>query len=240
MKKLFLIFLFFNFLCIVAFSQDKNALPVITVKNINNKIIVSWVNDYTKTITILNIQRSYDSLKNYTTIGTVLSPQSRENGYADATAPYNKMFYKVFVAFEGGTYVITAPVRPVKDTTAIKENVTQKYPWIIDPNNIVIVPEVPPAKPGAPAIPALSTTVFAAKDNNVVIYLPQYANKKYSIKFFDERDKMIFELTKLKEEYLIIEKVNFIHTGSFRFDLYENGILTETNKFQIQKDLKKL
>ncbi len=240
MRKIVFCFLLFQFFCAAVFAQNKNALPVITVKNISNKIIVSWVNEYSKPVTTLNIQRSYDSLKNYTTIGTVLSPQSRENGYADATAPYNKMYYRVFVAFEGGSYVITNPVRPVRDSGSTDNNIAQKYPWMVDPSASA-VPVVPPViKPGAPAVPALSTTVFAARDNNVIIHLPHYDSKKYSIKFFDENDKMIFEISKLKEEYLIIEKVNFVHTGFFRFELYENGVLTETNKFQILKDLKKL
>ena len=209
-------------------------LPAITVKNINNKIVVSWVNDYLKPITALNIQRSYDSLKNYTTIGSVLSPQSKENGFADANAPYNKMYYRVFVAFEGGAYIITAPARPVKDIYGSEVLTQDKFPWSANRDSGIVYP------PGKSGITYPSSAVFTAKDNNIVIYLPESNVKKYSIKFFDETEKFLFELTKLKEEYLIIEKVNFVHTGWFRFELYENGIMVENNKFQIVKDLKKL
>ncbi len=209
-------------------------LPAITVKNINNKIVVSWVNDYLKPITALNIQRSYDSLKNYSTIGSVLSPQSKENGFADANAPYNKMYYRVFVAFEGGAYIITAPARPVKDIYGSEVLTQDKFPWSTNRDSGVVYP---PAKSG---ITYPSSTIFTAKDNNIVIYLPESNVKKYSIKFYDETEKFLFELTKLKEEYLIIEKVNFVHTGWFRFELFENGIMVENNKFQITKDAKKL
>lgn len=61
------------------------------------------------------IQRSYDSLKNYSTIGTVLNPQSIENGYPDINPPYNKMFYRLAITFEGGTYEIGTPSRPAKE-----------------------------------------------------------------------------------------------------------------------------
>jgi hypothetical protein len=236
MKKLLVFFVLMMCMCFYTRAQQQNALPAISVKNINNKIIVSWINDYTKTVTALNVQRSYDSLKNYTTIGSVLSPQSRENGYADANPPYNKMYYRVFAAFEGGTYIITNAVRPIKDTSGNANDITIKYPWMNDATDVPVVP----TKPGSPAVPLLSTTVFTAKDNNVIIHLPDYSNKKYTVKFYDENEKMIFELNKLKEEYLIIEKVNFRHTGNFRFELYENGLLIEKNKFQILKDLKKL
>ena len=113
MKSSFLLLVFVS-VSNILFAQDKS-LPFIQVKNLNNKIVVSWINNYDKPITALNIQRSYDSLQNFTTIGSVLSPQSRENGFADGNFPYNKMYYRVFVSFEGGSYIITAPARPVKE-----------------------------------------------------------------------------------------------------------------------------
>lgn len=233
MKQFFLLPLFF-ILSNILFAQDK-PLPFIQVKNLNNKIVVSWINDYTKPITALNIQRSYDSLQNYTTIGSVLSPQSRENGFADANFPYNKMYYRVFVSFEGGSYIITASARPVKEFYVADNALSEKYPWLVSNKDSGIV--FPPSKP---QITYPSNTIFTAKDNNIIIHLVNAETKKYSVKFFDETEKFLFELTKLKEEYLIIEKVNFVHTGWFRFELYENGLLIETNKFQILKEIKKL
>ena len=233
MKPFFLLPLFF-ILSNILFAQDK-PLPFIQVKNLNNKIVVSWINDYTKPITALNIQRSYDSLQNYTTIGSVLSPQSRENGFADANFPYNKMYYRVFVSFEGGSYIITASARPVKEFYAADNALSEKYPWLVSNRDSSIV--FPPSKP---EITYPSNTIFTAKDNNIIIHLVNAETKKYSAKFFDETEKFLFELTKLKEEYLIIEKVNFVHTGLFRFELYENGLLIENNKFQILREVKKL
>lgn len=203
-------------------------LPAITVKNYNNKIIVSWLNQLVKPIATLNIQRSYDSLKNFTTIGSVLSPQSRDNGFADANPPYNKMYYRVFIAFEGGSYIITPSSRPVKDTS-----ISANIGFLInglgrDTANM----------DGKSAY--YSSTVFTAKDNNVVIHLPGAAVKNYTVKFYDETEKFLFELTKLKEDYLIVEKVNFVHSGWFRFELFENGKQIEANIFQIQKDARKL
>ncbi len=234
MYKPFLVFFILISFANSSFAQER-PLPFIQVKNLNNKIIVSWVNDYNKPITALNVQRSYDSLKNYTTVGSVLSPQSRENGFTDVNFPYNKMYYRVFVSFEGGSYIITAPARPVKEAYINETPAVEKYPWVVADRDSGIV--YPPTKPG---ITYPSSTIFTAKDNNIIIHLENTDTKKYSVKFFDETEKFLFELTKLKEEYLIIEKVNFVHTGWFRFELYENGTLIENNKFQIAKDLKKL
>ena len=59
------------------------------------------------------------------------------------------------------------------------------------------------------------------------------------VKFYDENDQFLFELTKLKEEYLVVEKVNFVHAGWFHFEIFENGKSLEKNKFFIGKDAKK-
>lgn len=212
--------------------QAQQILPNITVKNIGGKIIVSWKNDYNLPAATINIQRSYDSLNNYTTIGNVLTPQNKENGYADANPPYNKMYYRLFIAFEGGSYIITKPVKPVKETiTGTDSTQIQRYPWQVNLFGDSSI-QVPPTA----AITYPSKRIFTAKDNAVVIHLPDAAVKKYSIKFFDELENMVFELTRLKDEYLIIEKVNFGHSGWFHFELYESGTLVEKNKLFIPKD----
>ncbi len=227
MKKLCSVFIFF----VCSFCvKAQETLPRITVVNVGGKIIVSWKNAYKNPPTTINIQRSYDSLKNYTTIGSVLTPQNAENGYADATAPYNKMYYRVFVAFEGGSYLLTDPVRPSKDTAT--SNTGVRYPWQVDPNNDPRL-QVPPE---GSTVNFPSKWVFTARDNNVIIHLPQVATKKYSAVFYDERGKNIFELTNLKEEYLIIEKVNFVRSGWYTFELFADGALVEKNKFFIPKD----
>ena len=50
------------------------------------------------------------------------------------------------------------------------------------------------------------------------------------------KSQTIFELTKITEDYLIIEKMNFLRSGWFKFEIYENDILLEKNKFNIPKD----
>ena len=238
MKKLFFLFLLLNFLGSGTRAQE--ILPGISVRNASGKIIVSWKNEYQKPVATINIQRSYDSLANYSTIGSVLNPQNKENGYADLTAPYNKMYYRVFIAFEGGSYIISTPVRPTKDTGAFAPQ-TVRYPWQVDPSadpNIT-VPPTSPANPNAPAVPVIaypSKWVFTARDNNVVIHLPDVEIKKYSVKFFDELDHELFELKNLKDDYLIIEKVNFKKSGWYHFELFESGRSVEKNRFFIGKD----
>jgi len=233
-KTVFILFILFSFSRQQAAAQD--TLPRLTVKNINNKIIVSWKMNYGANISTINIQRSKDSLRNFTTIGSVLEPMNRENGYVDYKATSPDMFYRVFVAFMGGTYLFTKSYKPVKDSitsnglSAIEEDkLLQSEKPTTDLN---------PVKPtvAKPYVYTPSKFIFTGKENSVIIQLPDAASNQYSVKFFDDKDKPVFEIGKVTEPYLIIEKVNFLHSGWFYFKLFDNGILKEKNQFYIPKE----
>lgn len=237
-------------LCVSFASNAQEILPKVSVFQLGDKVIVSWKNDYQQSVEALTIQRSYDSLKNFTTIGSVLNPQNKENGYADANPPYNRMYYRVFVTFEGGSYVFTPSVKPVKDSLSRGANSMVRYPWQLsappnEKNSIVSTPEpvfdLPPTNPALPTKPESGITfpskwIYTAKDNNVVLHLPEANSKKYKAVFYDELERKVFELTNLNEEYLIIEKVNFVRSGWYYFELFDNGKLIEKNKFFVPKD----
>ncbi len=233
----YLKFLYYIFCLTVATgAHAQKILPGITVKNFSGKIVVSWQNAFTTPVSNIFIQRSYDSLKNYTTIGTVLNPQNRENGYSDVNPPYTKMYYRVSISFEGGNYLVSLPERPVKEMpvennpdNTTKNDDVERYPWQSNPgkDSLVLI------APKKDEITYPSERIFTSKDNNIVIHLADAATKKYSAKFFNESDSLLFELTKLNDEYLILEKVNFVHAGWFHFEIYESGKLVEKNKFQI-------
>ena len=224
MQKLCFVFCFF---VVIAGGRSiaQDTLPKLTVKNISNKIIISWKTTYGANITAINIQRSSDSLKNFTTIGSVLEPNNRENGYVDSKAPGLNMFYRVFVAFEGGTYIFTKSYRPVIDTG--NTNSDNLQPDKTDTSKLlpVIIKGFIPSK-----------YIYTGKENNVIINLPNAGKRLYTIKFFDEKDRQVFEILKVAEPYFIIEKVNFSHSGWFYFKLFEDEILREKNQFYIPKE----
>jgi hypothetical protein len=220
MHKFFVVCIYLSVIA-TAQTMAQDTLPNIKVKNLSGRIIISWKNAYGAKISNINIQRSFDSLKNYTTIGAVLNPQNTENGFADVKPPYNKMYYRVFVAFEGGSYVYTRPHRPLKDTSKL----------VVKFADSASINESP-----KPTGYVASKRIYTGKDNNVVLNLPDALQKKYLVKFFDEEDNFMFEITKIAEPYLVLEKVNFIHSGWFFFELYENGNLIEKHKFFVPKD----
>lgn len=259
MPKLIFSTTFFLFLFCSKTNAQNDTLPLLSLKSVGTRVIVSWKQNYNKVVTTLNIQRSYDSLKNFRTIGEVLSPQSIENGFIDANPPYRKMYYRVFVAFEGGSYAYSKTYRATKDTSFNIAKVNQFptsmvgaiNPFQVTPSKETSIDGKLPVlviKPKnnnleldeKPKITYPSQRIYTLKDNNVLITLPNTSTIKYSIKFYTEYDKFLFEIKRVKEDNFIIEKVNFGRSGWYKFEVYENGELIETNKFQILKPVKGL
>jgi hypothetical protein len=81
-----------------------------------------------------------------------------------------------------------------------------------------------------------SEFVYAAKDGNITISVPEATKKKYSIRFFDEQFNPLFEIDHVRESPLILDKAVFLHSGWFRFELYEEGKLKEKHRFFIPKE----
>lgn len=109
-KKQLLIF-FLILTNVTAYTQD--TLPSFKASGFDKNILITWRNTFDKQIENINIQRSYDSLRHFSTIGTVFNPQSEENGYTDYNPPYSRMYYRIFVGFKDGTYIITTPKKPI-------------------------------------------------------------------------------------------------------------------------------
>jgi len=100
----------------------------------------------------------------------------------------------------------------------------------IDGDTLLIKPFVPKE------VFRASQYVFTAKYGNVQVNLPDAAQKHYAIKFFDDTDKLLFELSEIKDPTLTVDKTNFRHSGWFHFELYDGQQIKEKNKFFIPKE----
>jgi hypothetical protein len=272
------------------------------------KILVSWHNHY-PTVSQISIQRSTDSLKNFTTLITVPDPTLPENGAMDTKVPHPNFYYRLFIVLDNGKYLFTPSRRPrsmAEEIPAVaKEDNSEKE--IADAKNARILfvdPAINKGKPqikspsmirGTPGMPDIevhsniylrkgdsligqiagshlgffrdslmnrtrdtlvfidgdtllikpfvpkevyrvSPYVFTAKYGNIHVSLPDAPQKHYTVKFFDDTNKLLFELSEIKDPSLILDKTNFQHSGWFRFELYESGQLKEKNKLFIPLD----
>lgn len=204
-------------------AQD--TLPNFTNKLIGNKAVLSWINTYDN-ITGINIQRSGDSVKNFTTIGNILNAATPINGFMDPKEFLpNDQYYRLFLTFKGGSFVFTTPQKPVFDSSAVipPEFINQEYS-----------DEARKANRFSPS----RFVYYSVEKENVVLFLPNSAKQKYSIQFWEDDsydDQPILEVNKLNQDHLILDKVGFGHSGLFRFKLFADGKLVEQNKLYIPK-----
>jgi hypothetical protein len=81
-------------------------LPDISVRELTQgKVQISWINPHGEGCIQLAIQRSSDSVNNFRTIFSSLSPQLPSNGYLD-NRPIRgiKTYYRIFYVLQGGAY----------------------------------------------------------------------------------------------------------------------------------------
>ncbi|HMH23332.1 MAG TPA: hypothetical protein VK563_16215 [Puia sp.] len=277
------------------------------------KILISWHNNFA-TVTQISIQRSVDSLKNFTTLLTVPDPRLPQNGVTDSKAPHPNFFYRLFIVLENGNYLFSKSQRPhadiaavkpeqddidtdtdinlsktdrqrirfVQENSAIAQDNRQGKPQVNSPSRIrerprleidkpifvkrgdSVIGELPGNKIRAFRDSLLAKTrdtlvfvdgdtltikpfvakevykaspwVFTGKYGNIHVSLPDAAARHYGVKFFDENNKLMFELSAIRDPTLILDKSNFLHSGWFRFELYDGEKLKEKNKLFIPKD----
>jgi hypothetical protein len=258
MKK-YIIFIFYLLFLSLFRSYGQDTLPNFTVLNAgNNRIIIGWVNPFDD-VKQISIQRSFDSITGYKSILTVADPASKENGYVDAKATNDHMFYRLYIQRDKGYYVFAKARKPFKDSATVitsrikdtivtltirgKDTIIAKKvdPFGVKMNGFSGVDSIQGPNPGNGRPKMMSFTpslyVFTHRDGYVKILLPEEEKpEKYSLKFFEEDGSILFELKEIKERSFKIDKTNFYHAGWFWFELYEDGKLFEKHKFYLEKD----
>jgi hypothetical protein len=83
---------------------------------------------------------------------------------------------------------------------------------------------------------AVSGYVRRSANGDLVIMVPQTSSGRYKVRFFDERNTLLFEIRQIRDPLLIVEKYNFEHAGQFKYELYRDSFLIEKSFFSIRKE----
>ncbi len=237
MNKLSFLALFF-FAFSFAFAQNDTLPKFQAIKKRNGEIVLSWNSPY-KNVSQINIQRSKDSLRSFSTIHSVPNPNVKSYSYIDKTAKNDSGYYRIFILFEGTNYIFTPSRKLFVDTAkeavvVVTEQGKTNKPVVTSAPKETVKEEKPQPPPKPVWVP--SVYVFTGDDGNPVIRLPEAASKKYSIRFTKEDGSFLFAIPKITEPYLTLDKVNFLRSGWYYFELLEDGKLKEKNKFLITRD----
>lgn len=221
MKRTFLLLLIGFVLSGAAFGQED--LPNdFTVLQVGKRVVVSWTHNF-PVVKMLSVQRSYDSVNSFMSIGSPPDPKLRENGFVDANPPRDSMYYRVFVLLEGGKYAMTKSKRPMLDTLgiAVAEGTDNEQKG----TTLTFLP----------AGFTQSRYIFTSPDRYVRVELPM-DSKKYDIRFFTETNQLLFELKDIKEKRFKLDRAYFYKSGYVNFELLADGKIVERYKVFIPKE----
>ncbi len=102
---------------LLPYAKAQDTLPGFTASlKPGGKVLISWRNSY-PAINQISIQRSSDSLRNFTTLVTVPDPHIPENGFVDSKANGAKMYYRIFILFPNSKYMFTKSRKAILETT---------------------------------------------------------------------------------------------------------------------------
>ena len=253
-KNQFILFCFIQILLSLGTVKAQDSLPAFTVKERNGMVIIGWLNPHPE-LTQLIIQRSVDSLTGFRSIVSMPDPTSVSNGYVDKKPGVANSYYRIYYVNPGGRYIFTVAQKAFKDSLLNIRSVptTSSANESDETNNVSGMRGLSPDK--ALKIKRETATViqisgkiedninenvfspsgliFTNIEGNLIIALPDANKKKFTLRVFMEDGTPIFHMKNIKEPQLLIDRSNFLHSGWFKYDLYENEKLREQNKFFI-------
>jgi hypothetical protein len=77
--------------------------------------------------------------------------------------------------------------------------------------------------------------IFTDKKGYVNLHLPQAIYFKYQVRFFDQPNQLLFSIQSPKEDKLVLEKSNFIRSGWFEYEVWQNDDLKEKGRIFLPK-----
>ncbi len=227
----------------IKIEMDKNGRPVL-----------SWYSQYDG-IKSIAVQRSTDSIVNFSTIAYINKPAKGPLSYTDERPQLDTGFYKLFIVFDSdvtwwsnrnkavldsATFLKSISAlnvvngKPDKNTTAVVNNV--KGP--VNPGTPI--PKVPSANTSAssstPEIVKETTFTYTPSTHvftnpftgHVNIQLPLSGTpRQFSVKFYDQGKRLVLDIENIGEPKVVVDKRNFRSKGYYSFELFEAGTLKE-------------
>jgi hypothetical protein len=77
--------------------------------------------------------------------------------------------------------------------------------------------------------------VFTDKKGYVNLRLAHPKFYRYIVRFYESTGKLAFEIIAPKEDWLILEKSNFIHAGTFDYEVWQDGTLHDKGRITLQR-----
>jgi hypothetical protein len=212
--------------------QAQTVLPDMSAYSQKGINVLSWVCQY-EGIKSIAVQRSGDSIFNFTTIGYVKNLKKGTQGYIDGHPLPGNNFYRLYIAFSSDLTWYSNRVKLVLDSAQLMQKA------VLPPNDSLQKMLNNLTEGGAaPDASTISTYSYVRSQyvftnpftGHINIELPEDVNPKdvFSLLFYNDKNARVFEVPKVSEQSVILDKRNFQRKGLYKFDLLKNGKVLET------------
>ncbi|SFV28623.1 hypothetical protein [Thermoflavifilum thermophilum] len=183
----------------------------------------------------MGVQRSSDSLYNFSTIGYATPANAHHVQFTDNHPLSDSSYYKLIFVKPDGSYFFsqtllfngqTASVISQQEKPALSA-LPQSKPAVKDSASSHRPPAYHP-----------SVYVFTNSSGNITLSLPDAAQHAYHLVFFDTTGTRVLEIPRISQSQLTLDKSNFLHAGWFQYELFDGNTLMEKWKLYVPDDVR--
>lgn len=205
--------------------QAQPTLPNIMCVREGGTVRLLWSCQYDGVKAIV-VNRSYDSLKNYSQIGTVGDVKKGIQSFVDERPLAGRSYYKVIVVFRSGLNWSSNHCVLTMNGSAVNDTAGEKQGEAVAPRIKfkLTMPELD--------LDAMYTDPIYVRNNKTTghldVRLPaDHSMHNWSLEFYDKKKQAVLSIPLVKARNLVIDKRNFRRRGLYRFELRKDGVVFE-------------
>jgi len=228
---------FLNILFFVV-SKAQPVLPDMAATTQNAVNVLSWSCQYDG-IKSIAVQRSNDSVFNFTTIGYVKGLKKGPQAFIDGHPNPGANWYRLYIVFSSDLTWYSNRVKLIVDSAQLMKK------GVLPPNDSLqkMVPTLTLGNGAVPDPSEINAYTYIRSQyvftnpftGHVNVELPDSEDKKsaFSLTFFDDKNKQVLEVPKIQAPNVVIDKRNFQRKGIYKFEMKKNRDLLETGYITI-------
>lgn len=206
------------------YTYAQPTLPDIAVVTQGGINVLSFLNPYESGIKSIAVERSADSVVNFTTVGYVASVKKGAASFVDAHPLVGRNWYRLQIVFSSGMEWISNLNSVEVDSAAIANRKplppSDSLQKLVNTGTVVntaVINEIKTVE--LPKSQYVFTNPFTG---NVNIEIQDAFKETYSLFFYDQNDKEVLHIPRINDKVVILDKRNFQTTGLFKFKLFKN------------------
>ncbi|MBK7762558.1 MAG: hypothetical protein IPI46_04200 [Bacteroidetes bacterium] len=234
-------------LCFTIHSKAQKQLPEIELISEQAENVLSWFCQFDG-VKAISVQRSADSVRNFTTIGMLNNPKKGNQYFRDLHPVVGKNYYRLSIEFGSDLEWFSNTYKSVIDSATFMKAIVEKTKLAeqkeaeirlleqasASKRNTTVgsttsrVPEIREEKP-IPPKPEVFTFMPSEKiytdpfSGHVQIKLEDALSRHYNIRFYDPAKNEVLRISRVSKSLLILDKNNFNSRGIYGFTLFDGN-----------------